>query len=200
MPAPALSIARICKQLVHEFLERVAGLIPEERVHLLDRRRHTGQINIYATHQNSLVRFRSRSQALLLQLRKDECINRVLHPRAVSYGRRLLFYGLLERPAPLRRLRRRGKPQDPLFNARQVGFRERFAKRHLRLDLSPENTDKHALIRMPFHDRSAVFVASGDYGLGARNGKAAGLRLVGMAGAAVLLKNGKRVIGCGGGK
>ena len=104
MPAPALSIARICKQLVHEFLERVAGLIPEERVHLLDRRRHTGQINIYATHQNSLVRFRSRSQALLLQLRKDECINRVLHPRAVSYGRRLPFYGLLERPAPLRRL------------------------------------------------------------------------------------------------
>ncbi len=80
MPGPALAIGGRLQQLVHELLERLGGLVPEEGLHLIRRGRQSDQVDVDSTDQLRPARFGSRFQALGMEPGQHEVVDGIANP------------------------------------------------------------------------------------------------------------------------
>ena len=142
VPAPAFTVARVIKHLVHQALEGVRLFIGEKRLHLLRRRRHAEHHEVEPADEGGAIGFGGGGEFLLGELRSDERVDGVGHWRLTIDERRNEWtFHRLKRPVRLDRIdldaavvRPRGALINPRAEQSNLLRRERIALgRHLRI-------------------------------------------------------------------
>src|SRR5262249_16871676 len=83
---PAFAVARRGEQTVHEAVIGVSGAVVDEGVHLIGRRRQAGGVEGDAADERDAVRVGGGGEAVRLEFRQDESIDRVAHPGGILDG------------------------------------------------------------------------------------------------------------------
>ena len=86
---PAHAVLRAGQQAVDDLLIGVGRAVVQERLDLLGRRRQAGQVEAEAAEQRRAVGLGRGRQAVGLEARQDEGVDRVADPAAILDGRRL---------------------------------------------------------------------------------------------------------------
>jgi len=100
VPRPSFAIARRSEQLVHHLHKCIGRRVADEACTFFGRGDQAGQIGACPADQRDPVRGRHRSDSLLFELRQDERVDIVLHPRAILRLWNRGFGNFLKRPPP----------------------------------------------------------------------------------------------------
>ncbi len=156
VPAPALAVMRIGKQAVHGGIDRglgIGGVGVEKGVQFLRGRRQAGEVEVQAAQERGGGGFGGRRDALGLQTREDEPIERRAHPGVVRHGG---WLGTRKREkGPVAFVGR--ALFDPAAQRGDIGFGQRRLfggrRRHHIVGVVTEDADEQfAALGMPGHD------------------------------------------------
>ena len=165
-PRPMLAVAGLRQLQVHETLVSLRLLVRDERVHLRDTRRQTGQVQRHATGQRVTVGLRLRKQAVLREPLENEGVDGIADCRLpIADLRNGRPHGLLVGPVSCE-LRAGFNPRGQQLHLARRDLLAQLGRRHHVIGIGGGDAlEEQTLLRLAGHDHAAAIAEVREHAL-----------------------------------